>query len=338
MQQQKDCPFCGSSSKLESQKVEKEFRKEKFHIREFYYKCATCGEEFTTTSTDEVTVNQIYNQYREKHGILFPEELVRLRTKYNLSAQKMAQVLGLGINTYANYENGEMPTLANSRLISSAQNPEVFLEYVIQSKEIFSDKAYKGLCKLAKDLMKEDDDSFVLYNLNWHQRPNQFTGYVVPDISKLSNLLLLFLEKCNSTHNDKLKLNKLLFYANFVNYKNTGSSITGFSYRAVPYGPVPTNYDYLFAYLTNELKLIEAEYSEANNARAYEWYKAVQQSDTSVFNEDELETIMQILERLKDIPSWDLVELSHKERAWIELKESRDVVSYQEYGLDVEAI
>lgn len=340
MKTSKDCPFCGKSSKLESKITEKEFRKENFQIREFYYVCEFCGEEFTTTGVDEITVNQVYNQYREKHEILFPEELIYLRSRYNLSAQKMSQVLGLGINTYTNYEKGEIPTLSNARLISSARDLEVFRSYVKQAKEEFTDKAFGALLKHINELILKEDknDDLVLYYINRNQRPNQFTGYVLPDVNKMSNLLLYLIASCNPDYNDKLKLNKLLFYADYYHFQQTGKSITGLTYRAIPYGPVPVNYDYLFAYLANELKLIEPAFTESQNSRIIEHFNSKKQFDLSVFNEEELQTIKQIIEKFRDSTSWELVELSHKERAWIELNKSAGIISYQQYGFDIKAI
>ena len=331
----KECPFCGKSSQLESQATEKEFRKEKFPIREFFYKCESCGEEFTTTAIDEITVNQVYNQYREKYGILFPEELVNLRLKYNLSAQKISQVLGLGINSYSNYEKGEIPTIANSNLIRSARNPGVFLTYLTQATNVFTEKAFNELTRCIQSLIKEGDFVPVMKNLNWYIVPNKYTGYVVPNLAKISNLLLYIIKTCDPQFNDKLKLNKMLFYADFNHYKNTGRSITGLTYRAAPYGPVPTNYDYIFAYLTNEDRMIESEFKRSQNSGVVEFFQATKPYELSVFDGDEMETINQIINQLKNTPSWELVELSHKERAWKELNSSSGIVSYQEYGFDL---
>jgi putative zinc finger/helix-turn-helix YgiT family protein len=335
MKTSNDCPFCGKSSKLESQKTEKEFRKEKLQIREFYYRCGSCGEEFTTTSTDEVTVQQVYNQYREKYGLLFPEEMVALREKYGLSAQKISQVLGLGINTYSNYENDEIPTLANSNLIRSAKQPGLFLTLLLQSKELFSEKSFKEIVKRVQDFCQEDDLDPLIQNLNWYSNPNKFTGYTVPNPTKLSNLLLYLITFCKPEYNDRLKLNKLLFYADFSHYKNTGKSITGLSYRAIPYGPAPTKYDFILALLIEDQKLIEPSYIKTRNSVLTESFKAIQQPDISVFDKEEIATIHQIVENFRDTSSWDLVEMSHKERAWIELNGSSGIVSYQEYGFDI---
>ena len=330
----KDCPFCDKKAKLENSITEKEFKKSKFKIREFYYKCDFCSEEFTTTKSDEITINQVYNQYREKNGIPFPEELVSLRFKYNLSAQKMSRILGLGINTYSNYEKGEIPSMANAKLINSAKRPEVFLSYLVQTKEVFTDKAYIKVVKHVKELLDNNDNDFFIYNFNWFQNPNRYTGYSVPNKDKLSNLLLFLISRSNPDYNDKLKLNKLMFYVDFINYKNTGKSITGLSYRAIPYGPVPTNYDFIFAYFTEKEKLIEPEFIQSQNSRVIECFKALKEFDLSIFNKEELETIYQVVKFFKDFSSWKLVDLSHKERAWIELNSTSEIVSYQEYAFD----
>ena len=41
----------------------------------------------------------------------------------------------------------------------------------------------------------------------------------------------------------KTKLNKLLFYADFINYNSFGHSISGSRYVHLPYGPVPDGYE-----------------------------------------------------------------------------------------------
>lgn len=40
-----------------------------------------------------------------------------------------------------------------------------------------------------------------------------------------------------------------MFYSDFLNYKNTGESITGLEYIKYPFGPVPNNYEILLHYL-----------------------------------------------------------------------------------------
>ena len=334
MEANRNCPFCDKTAKLEWINTEKEFRKAKFKVREFFYKCDSCEEEFTTTQTDEISINQVYDQYRELHMIPFPEELIKLRSEYELSAQKMSQILGLGINTYSNYEKGEMPTLANAKLINSAKRPEVFLSYLEQAKNILTEKVFDKLVKKLKDSITNEEEDHFIYNFNWFTTPNKYTGYSILSKEKLSNLLIYFISNSNPDYNDKLKLNKMLYYTDFINFKNNGKSVTGLSYRAIPYGPVPSNYDFIFAFFSEKEKIIESEFIQSHNSRVIECFKALQEFDASVFNKEELETINKVVRLFKDMPSWDLVDLSHKEKAWIELNSSREIISYPEYAFD----
>ena len=52
------------------------FRKEEFEYHIYIYnKCVDTEETFTTTQMDVVNTSQIYNAYRIRHGIPFPDEI-----------------------------------------------------------------------------------------------------------------------------------------------------------------------------------------------------------------------------------------------------------------------
>jgi transcriptional regulator with XRE-family HTH domain len=261
--------------------------------------------------------------------------LTKLREIYGLSAQKMAQIFGFGINTYSNYEKGEMPTSANAKLISSGKNPQIFLSFLEQSKDQFPAKKYQKLEAIAKSQQISIEENDTVCNFNWYSVPNKFTGYCIPNPDKVANLLLYFITECKPEYNDKLKLNKMLFYADFLNYKSTGKSISGISYRAIPYGPVPSKYDFIFAHFTEQNEIIESVFIKAEDSKINECFKSIKPFDLSIFTEEELKTIRHIIELFKNTPSWDLVELSHTEKACIELNKEREIISYQEYAFDL---
>src|SRR5690606_12157454 len=123
-------PITGKEMKLTKERRSMDFRKETFEIVFHYYKCEHSGEKFTTTSLDEVNMNQVYNQYRDKFNIPFPDEIIRIREKYGLSAAKMSEILGFGINSYRQYESGEMPSASNAKLIQMVEDPKKFIEMV----------------------------------------------------------------------------------------------------------------------------------------------------------------------------------------------------------------
>lgn len=123
-------PITGKEMKMIQEKRSIIFRKETFEIVFHYYKCDDSGEQFTTTALDELNMNQVYNQYRDKFNIPFPDEIIKIREKYGVSAAKMSEILGFGINSYRQYEAGEMPSIANAKLIQVVDDPRKFIEMV----------------------------------------------------------------------------------------------------------------------------------------------------------------------------------------------------------------
>ena len=53
---------------------------------------------------------------------LTAREIKDIRTRYGLSQQAFARVLGLGEASIVRYENGQKPTRANANLIRAAKN------------------------------------------------------------------------------------------------------------------------------------------------------------------------------------------------------------------------
>lgn len=140
-----DSPFCDAKATLIERKTVIPYRKEKFEVTRQLYRCDQTGLEFSTEEQDEEAVKQIYDAYRKKHGIPSPMEIKALRKKYGLSTSKMSLILGFGINQYHNYENGEVPSLSNSKLILAAMNPEFFKTLILLVKDDLGEKTFKHL-------------------------------------------------------------------------------------------------------------------------------------------------------------------------------------------------
>ena len=159
-------PITGKAMKLIQERRSMDFRKETFEIVFHYYKCEDSGEQFTTTSFDEVNMNQVYNQYRDKFNIPFPDEIIRIREKYGLSAAKMSEILGFGVNSYRQYEAGEMPSVANAKLILMVDEPEIFIKMVELSANL-DNKAKNKYIQKAQLLAEEKKRN--IFNLNFKE-------------------------------------------------------------------------------------------------------------------------------------------------------------------------
>ena len=69
-----------------------EFRKEKYSVHVRYYICEDTGERFTTTDQDTLLFNDLYSQYRIRHGIPFPDEIQAVRERYSLTCSCISKI------------------------------------------------------------------------------------------------------------------------------------------------------------------------------------------------------------------------------------------------------
>lgn len=333
-----ECAYCDGTAQLHKEERELKYRKEDFKVVQHFYKCEQCDEEFTNNEVDALTLVQAHNQYREKHSIPFPHEIINLKNKYGLTASKMGEILGLGQNSFTKYEKGEMPISSMGKLLKMAANPDIFLTLIEDSKETFKPKAYEELKARVELLAKKENEQSPYYcDLDRFDTPSAYNGFRTTSAEKLSNVVIAFLIECDSLYNDKLKLNKLLFYLDFCHYRYYGYSITGTSYRAIKYGPVPSNYDNIYTYLENE-KVIISKFIKDEKGGAREVFETNSSLDEVIFNEEELSSLKYVISKFKDTPTWDIVDLSHEEDAWKDLNRDKELISYQDYAFGLKTI
>ena len=158
-------PITGKEMVLRKEARSLDFRKESFQVIYHYYFCEESNEQFTTTEIDELNIVQLYNQYREKLHLPFPDEIRSIREKYGLPANKMSEILGFGINSYRNYENGEVSNLANGRLIQIANDPKK-LKDLIELSDVLDDKPRDKLINKINDLIEIQEASIFSSEMN----------------------------------------------------------------------------------------------------------------------------------------------------------------------------
>ena len=238
-------PFTGGNVSLRQENSELVFRKEKFRYTYLYYECEDTKEHFTTTEIDELNLAQVYNQYRIKYGIPFPDEIKQIREMYDLSALKMSEILGFGDNQYRLYESGGMPSEANGKVLNLIKDPAIFETFVRNARYQLDEKEFKRiLAKLNKVIESQlpDIEAELIYD---SYTRGSINGYATQSYKKLKNILLYFIERCGGVFNTKM--NKLLFYTDFLCYKKYGRAMSGLAYKAIQYGPVPVRWDRVYS-------------------------------------------------------------------------------------------
>ncbi len=321
-------PFTGGEAILIKEPREVEFRGSKFYIVHHSYQCADTGEKFSDTKQDELNLNQVYNQYREKEGIPFPDEIAAYRKQYDLPATKMSQLLGFGVNMYGKYEAGEIPNSSNGKLITICKDPEIFRNYLNISKlNQFAEKDKEHILrKIEKAVEHKYENSqhrFEEYAVLGNVERGEFTGFSAPNLEKAIQMVVYFSLTCQPFIT---KMNKLLFYADFLSYKQKGYSISGMTYKAIQLGPVPLRFDGLYG---NISELVERKVEFFSNDVYGERLVARKEFDTSLFTTDELEILEKVAVRFKNTPTRDIVLISHDEQAWIDNEKEEREITYQ---------
>lgn len=273
------------------------------------------GETWTTTELDEANLFQVYNQYRVRHGIPFPDEIAGLRRHYGISAAKMAQILGFGINQYRLYEDGEVPGISNARTIIAAREKAVFLSFVEASRSDMGESEYNRIRKKVDDA----DGDFTLAD-----KPSVYSGYRSLSMEKVTAVVHLLISRIGPTF--VTKLNKLMFYADFIHYKRHGYGITGLSYRALQYGPVPESWGTVYGTLSG-ISMEEFVYPNGQSGIQLE---IGSEGNYPALDEKEAATVETVCKLFAGMNAGEISEVSHKEKAWITNHQTRSEISYQE--------
>jgi len=333
-------PISGKEMSLQTKNSILVFRKEGFEYSHISYYCEESKESFTTTELDELNLNQVYNQYRDKHNVPFPDEIIGLRRKYHLSANKMSQILGFGTNSYRNYEKGEVPSLSNANLIKTILNNSSVFKNLVQSNGDLEDldklKIYNRInLVIEQEQEASDDEQFVRVLLGNILLPDTFSGYRKPNMQKLSEMVVYFTEKLQPS---VTAMNKLLFYADFLNFKKSAYSISGTRYMAHYYGPVPIRFAGIFDYMVNE-KIVDLNGEDFGDGYVGARFKstAFKSFNMDVFNKVELETLELIVHKFKGFNAAQIKEISHKEDAWIENEKEKKDIDYN-YGFKLKYV
>ena len=317
-------PLTGGAVYLVEDTEVKFFRKEEFTVHVHYYICKDTGEQFTTETQDEQLCNELYNQYRIKHGIPFPDEIKKIREYYNLSYSQITKIVGFGQNQWRHYENGDVPSESNGKSIAAIKSRDGMLAMLESSKNQFDESTFQKLKAniLCASNTENKDPSYIYFYGNTKRGIEN--GYSEMNPKKLQCMVQLIVSK-EKYGVPKTKLNKEMFYADFYSYRKYGRSISGLQYRAFQYGPVPEHYETVYDHikgLTVKTFLTDSDFD-------YDLLFC-ESPDTSSLTNDDMDAINKVMSTLVEMSRAAVVNLSHQEECWIKNKEFHGIIPYNE--------
>ena len=317
-----NCPFTGGNATLKKEKSVLTYRKEKWAYMHLYYECDDTKECFTTEHLDELNIGQVYNQYRAKYGIPFVDEIAKIRKMYNLSAVKMSRILGFGDNQYRLYENGDMPSETNGKILMSIKNPLVFKTFLENSKNQFSEDEFTKMVDKMNSLHLYSDDDRNMKMVFQELRRDLYNGFALQSVDHVRNMMLYFINRMNGVWTTMM--NKLLFYTDFYSYKLRGVAMSGLSYRAIQRGPVPVRWERVYSFYD------DIEQDLIHIADGVDGQKLCSNSkyDPSEFSEEEMKILNAVYERFHKMSASQASDLSHAEDVWQKYKDTRKFLDF----------
>lgn len=321
------CPGCEKETRIEKiKRVEGiDVRGETIEVEAEFFHCLECDAEFENTRGPDA-LEMAYREYRQRHGMLQPEDIRGWRKSYGITQKELCALLGWGGATLSRYENGALQDETHEKMLRMAMEPHNLLNLIRETPGAFlPDKHDRMVQQLEAAESEATSINRIFESRFGNYQPDEFSGYLKFNIEKLQNAILFF---CKGGQL-KTKLNKLLFYADFKHFKDNAVSITGVRYAHRTHGPVPDKYEYFFASLTDS-RQIEVEEVQVFQYMGENFVSKVE-PDLSVFEPSELKILAEIKEYFKDFNASQIREYSHAERGYIETADYEQIsYSYAE--------
>lgn len=322
------CPACRAERHLlEVRRRESHrLRGEVIELEADVLTCGACGNSVSHAERDDRILKAVYDEYRRRHGMLMPEEIMRLRERYGLSQRALARLLGWGDVTIHRYENGALQDNAHETVLRQLENPRHVLDLIERYGDRLSPRERETVREAiagsnAHESLVEQIERQVgsRYSMNGIER-----GFRPLDIDRLGSVVYWFAARCDNLY--KTKLAKLLWLADFAHFKRQRVSITGLAYARGPHGPVPDGFALLLGGMEEE-GLISLESREAG---PYPGDVVVPGDPAPMeLSADVLDTLQWVMDHYGDPRAAELSNKSHLENAWSS-RGSGQVISYDE--------
>lgn len=319
-----DCPICDQEHPVELRKrlTQAVVKGEIIDYEEIYYLCPVSLEEeneFVPASLMDENLLRARDAFRKKMGLLTTKEIVEIRECYGLTQSDFSALLGWGEVTINRYEGKAIQDETyDNNMRMAYQNPIFAMECLEKHKERFAPDRYKHIrkniaAKLADNgniylKMQEIKSLYVTFD-----EANDFNGYKILDIDKLASVMGYFAQFISNLY--KVKLMKLLWYADALFFKRHGRSMTGLVYEHMTYGALPIGFNEILDLPT--IKVIEEMIYEDIS------YRVMPNKHVNIaeFSIEELNVLETVVTKFKNYKSKEIIDYMHKERAYLETEE-----------------
>jgi len=200
------------------------------------------------------------------------------------------------------------------------------LELLKEAKDGLPADSYQKYLNTATALYEKDRDSYLYKAIEASYVKFQgnplLHGNTELSLSKVVDVIRYFAASKKIVDLYKVKLMKLMWYADALSYKRRGFAITGLVYQALPMGAVPVGHNSII-----DLNDIPCEEVDMGESTAYHFCLDKGASFPTLSDEDKsiLDTV---IEKLGTMTKNQIISFMHKEQAYIETA-PREVIQFK---------
>jgi len=321
------CPNCETERPVRLIKTDEthEVRDVEVTVDVEYFECQECGADFDTPNTGD-TLDEVYREYRKLKGMVQPEDVRSYRKRYGLTQHELARLLGWGLATLSRYENGALQDEAHDRALQMALEPTNLLKLLEHHPDAVAFDKREIIMGAIRSETTEESELLALIEANLGQHaPSEENGFRPFSSDKFFNAVLFF---CRSEDGlTKTKLNKQLWYADMMHYKENAVSVTGTRYAHCSFGPAPDGFNLLFTYMVDGSGDLRNEDRVSGD---FNWMVLVPEKDPdmNVFSQTELAALVQTHEFFKEYTASKIRDFSHEEEAYLSTVDG-EIISYE---------
>ena len=323
------CTCCMEEHEVKTVLVKEQttFKNAKITYNASYLYCDAAEELYMDEQQIQENDICLKDAYRKAEGLLTSSEISGIRAKYGISQSDLCILLGWGGKTITRYESHQVQDKAHDTILKKIdQDPEWFLSLLDDVKDNLSAGSYQKYMETAIALYEEDQDSYLRKAIEASyarfQGNQLFHGNTKLSLDKVVDVIRYFAVSVNVTNLYKVKLMKLMWYADALSYKKRGFAITGLVYRALPMGDGPVGHNSII-----DLKDVPCEEIDMGETNAY-YFSLKEEQKFSALSDEDKKILDIVIEKLGKMSKNDIISFMHKEQAYIETA-PRDVIQFK---------
>jgi uncharacterized phage-associated protein len=134
---------------------------------------------------------------------------------------------------------------------------------------------------------------------------------------KLRQLILYVSQKCADHPGfGSTKLNKIIYFADFLTYANTGKPLTGFEYQRLKHGPAPRKMKLVMDAMIASGQLAIQQVDAAGGYTTKKPVNLVSPDLDTHFSANEIATVDYVIDRFEELTATDTSKYSHSWGGW----------------------